>query len=207
MRRKLSKAYYLLATVLVVGLIGGVAVADTKVGPNDIKNDAVRSRHIDDGTVRERDSSAGVQAQLGQDEPGEPGPAGPQGPQGPQGPAGPPGAPGAPGADGVDGVSGYQVFTSVQDFGPGGIGGAWCGAPNANTTDKGWKVVGGGAKLTDADIDAGVAVASSWPSPPGTNGGDADGDPLNPGWSVQLNKPTNVDPGQVTLYAVCVKGN
>jgi hypothetical protein len=184
MRGKLSKAYYLLATVLVVGLIGGVAVADTRVGSNDIKDDAVRSRHINNGAVHGRDLSDGVREQLG-----VPGPAGPQG------------------EPGADGVSGYQVFTTVQDFGPGGIAGAWCGAPDANTTDQGWKVVGGGAKLTDADIDAGVAVASSWPSPPGTNGGDADGDPLNPGWSVQLNKPTNVDPGQVTLYAVCVKGN
>lgn len=73
--------------------------------------------------------------------------------------------------------------------------------------DDGWVVVSGGAKLTDAQIDAGVAVASSWPSPPGPNGSNpsGDGDPANPGWSVQVNKPANVGIGDVTVYAVCVK--
>ncbi len=193
MRGKLCKAYYLLATVLVVGLIGGVAVADTRVGSNDIKDDAVRSRHINDGAVHERDLSDGVRNQLG-----VPGPVGPEGPQGEQGLQGERGPQGDQGVPGVDGVSGYQVFTSVQDFGPGGIGGAWCGAPNANTTDQGWRVVGGGAQLTPEDVDQGVAVVSSWPNL---------SDPLNPGWNVQVNKPTNVNPGNVTLYAVCVKGN
>jgi hypothetical protein len=124
---------------------------------------------------------------------GPPGPAGPEGPEGPEGPAGPAGPEGPAGADGV---SGYEVFTSTQDFGPGGIGGAWCGAPDANTEDEGWAVVGGGATLTSADVDAGVAVVSSWPNLD---------DPLNPGWNVQLNKPENVNPGEVKLWAVCVK--
>jgi hypothetical protein len=92
--------------------------------------------------------------------------------------------------------SSYRVFTITQNFGPGGIGGAWCGAPNANTEDRGWRVVGGGAELTSADIDAGIAVASSWPNL---------SDPLNPGWNVQVNKPAGVDPGEVTLYAVCLR--
>ena len=43
---------------------------------------------------------------------------------------------GADGADGEDGISGFQVFTSVQDFGPGGFGGAWCIAPEANAADQ-----------------------------------------------------------------------
>lgn len=92
----------------------------------------------------------------------------------------------------------YQVFTSVQNFGPGGIGGAWCGAPNANTEDEGWRVIGGGAQLTAEDVNAGVVVVSSWPNL---------SDPLNPGWNVQLNKPTNYNPGDVTLYAVCVQAD
>jgi Collagen triple helix repeat (20 copies) len=136
-----------------------------------------------------------------QGEDGERGPkgnTGNRGPEGPKGDTGDKGDAGSDGEDGQDGVSGYEVFTSVQNFGPGGIGGAWCGAPDANTEDEGWRVIGGGAKLTAADVDAGVQVVSSWPNL---------GDPLNPGWNVQLNKPTNVNPGDVTLYAVCVKGN
>lgn len=105
MRGKLSKAYYLLATVLVVGLIGGVAVADSKVGSNDIKEDAVRSRHINDGAVHGRDLSDGVQGQLGV--PGPEGPEGPEGSRGPQGSEGPEGPMGPQGEPGTDGVSGY----------------------------------------------------------------------------------------------------
>jgi Collagen triple helix repeat (20 copies) len=178
-------------------MIGGVAVADSKIGPNRIKDDAVRSRHIQDGAVAERDLSNGVIDKL--NEPGPAGPAGPQGPKGDMGQRGPEGIQGEQGEQGepgINGVSGYQVFTSVQDFGPGGIGGAWCGAPEANTEDEGWRVVSGGATLTPADVDAGVVVVSSWPNL---------ADPLNPGWNVQVNKPTNHNPGDVTLYAVCVK--
>jgi hypothetical protein len=113
--------------------------------------------------------------------------AGSPGAEGEQGPQGGPGA---------DGISGYEVFTSVQDFGPGGIGGAWCGAPETNTEDEGWRVIGGGATFTAEDVNKGVAVVSSWPNLD---------DPENPGWSVQVNKPTNVNPGEVTLYAVCAK--
>lgn len=155
-----------------MSLVGGVAVADSKIGSNRIKDNAVKSRHIDNGTVRQEDLSDGVQSKLD---------------KGRRGPKGEPG---------TDGVSGYEVFTSVQDFGPGGIGGSWCGAPEANTEDEGWEVVGGGATFTPADIDAGMVVASSWPNLT---------DPLNPGWNVQVNKPTNHNPGNVTLYAVCVK--
>lgn len=108
--------------------------------------------------------------------------------------AGPAGADGADGQDGQNGVSGYEVFTSVQDFSPRGIGGAWCGAPNANTEDQGWRVIGGGAQLTPEDVNAGITVISSWPNLD---------DPLNPGWNVQVGAPPNVNPGEVTLYAVC----
>lgn len=45
-RRRLGKAFYPVATLLVVSLVGGVAVADSKIGPNRIKDNAIRSRHI-----------------------------------------------------------------------------------------------------------------------------------------------------------------
>lgn len=88
------------------------------------------------------------------------------------------------------------MFSTTQDFGPGGIGGAWCGAPDTNETDQGWKVIGGGAQLSDADVTAGVNVAAEWPDT---------SDTVNPGWSVRLNAPANVDPGDVQVYAVCIR--
>lgn len=120
-----------------------------------------------------------------------PGPAGADGQDGADGAPG-----GPPGADGQDGVSGYQIFSMVQDFGPGGIGGTWCGAPDGATEDLGWRVMSGGAQLSATDLAAGVVVASSWPNVT---------DPNNPGWNIQVNAPPNVDPGNVTVYAVCVK--
>lgn len=89
------------------------------------------------------------------------------------------------------------MFTGTQSFGPGGIGGIWCGYPMANTSDQGWKVIGGGAQFTSRQIDNGVVVASSWPNLQ---------DPNNPGWNIQVNKPAGVSVGDVTVYAVCVKG-
>ena len=110
------------------------------------------------------------------------------------GPAGPAGPAGAAGAQGPPGASEYTVFTITQDFGPGGIGGSWCGAPNANATDQGWVPVSGGIQFAPADVTAGAGVAGMWPN---------FDDPLNPGWTVQVTSA--VDPGPATLYTVCIK--
>jgi hypothetical protein len=72
---------------IVVGLVllaGGAAVAHGMIGPEEIKDDAVRprhlnedavrSRHLEDGTVRKIDLSEGAQEKLNE--------AGPQGPPG-----------------------------------------------------------------------------------------------------------------------------
>jgi hypothetical protein len=45
-------------------MIGGVAVADSKIGANRIKDDAVRARHIQDGAVHQRELSPGVLSRL-----------------------------------------------------------------------------------------------------------------------------------------------
>jgi hypothetical protein len=85
------------------------------------------------------------------------------------------------------------VVSMEQDFGPNGIGGAWCDDPDM-------LAISGGAELSSADVANDVAVRSSWPYV---------ADPANPsdrnGWKVQLNAPPNVDPGTVTVYAVCAK--
>jgi hypothetical protein len=69
------------------------------------------------------------------------------------------------------------VVSVEQDFGPNGIGGAWCDNPNM-------LAISGGAELSSADVANDVAVRTSWPYV---------ADPANPadrnGWKVQLNAP------------------
>lgn len=122
---------------------------------------------------------------------------GPKGATGPAGRNGQNGLNGLNGKNGKNGVSGYQVFSTTQSFGDGGVGGAWCGAPTANTTNKGWVVLSGGAELTSDQVNSGVAVAASYPNTT---------DPDNPGWTIELNK-SGTDPGNVTVYAVCAKAS
>jgi len=62
--------------------VGGPAVAGgvkQLIGANEIKKDAVRSKHVKDGSLKARDFKPGVLL------------AGPRGPEGPRGPVGPPG--------------------------------------------------------------------------------------------------------------------
>ncbi|HJQ49356.1 MAG TPA: hypothetical protein VJ838_02455 [Gaiellaceae bacterium] len=166
----------------------------------DIKNHSLTLKDISSG-ARGSFEPPVVQGQRGQAGPrgpkgstGATGPAGLQGAAGPQGPQGDTGPQGPAGPKGHPGVSGYQIFTTTQQFGPYGIGGSWCGAPNANSTNEGWIVVGGGAEFSDADVHNGAAVIDSWPN---TN------DPNNPGWNIQVNNTALQDP--VTVYAVCLK--
>lgn len=165
--------------------VGSSELRKNSVGYSEVQEDSVDSSELTNGGVKEEDLDEATRGKLNS-----------AGEQGPKGDKGDPGPKGDKGDKGDPGASGYEVFNHTQDFSPGGIGGAWCGAPQGNTEDKGWKVVGGGAKLTPADINAGVTVASSWPNL---------SDPKNPAWNVQLNKVPNYDPGNVELYAVCVK--
>jgi hypothetical protein len=82
------------------------------------------------------------------------------------------------------------VFSTTQSFGPYGIGGAWCGAPNANTTNQGWVVVGGGAQWDSPQ--SGSATSGEWPS---------NSEPKDPAWDIQANGTG----GNATVYAVCLK--
>jgi len=86
------------------------------------------------------------------------------------------------------------VVSMEQDFGPNGIGGAWCDDPDM-------LAISGGAELSSADVANDVAVRSSWPYVADMT---ANPDDRN-GWKVQLNAPPNVDPGTVTVYAVCAE--
>ncbi len=84
----------------------------------------------------------------------------------------------------------YTIFSVHQDFGPYGIGGAWCGAPAANTKNEHWEVVGGGARFDNASQGGGFENA--WPNL---------SDPKNPAWDIQANGTG----GGATVYVVCIK--
>ncbi|MGH3344394.1 MAG: hypothetical protein ACRDPK_16300 [Carbonactinosporaceae bacterium] len=92
-------------------------------------------------------------------------------------------------------LAGHEVAATTQDFGPNGIGGAWCEDPNK-------VAIAGGAQFSEDDVANDVAVRASWPYT---------ADPTDPddrnGWKIQVNAPPNVDPGDVTVYAVCVSVN
>ncbi len=115
------------ATVIVVvsGVItltlvaGGGALAGSLITSAQIKNNAIRSVDVRDGTLKLKDVSEAAQAALaGQD--GAAGPQGPEGevgargPVGPEGPAGATGPAGAPGPSGPAGPSGPQGRTGLQ---------------------------------------------------------------------------------------------
>jgi hypothetical protein len=105
------------------------------IGGADIASQAIRSRHIADGTIETRDLSRAALKQLssGRRTAGVTGPAGPPGsagPTGPQGPAGPRGSDGATGPQGERGQQGPQGAQGAQGAqGPAGPPGADADSP------------------------------------------------------------------------------
>ena len=97
MRRHLTYANVMSTIAVFVVVAGGGAYAATKIGPRDIRPNAVRSKHIANGTIGIGDIGRKARRQLR----GVRGPAGPAGAAGPAGPQGEPGAPGQPGPGAV----------------------------------------------------------------------------------------------------------
>lgn len=87
---------------LVVAIGTGGAYAAEKIGSRDVAKNAIRSKHVKDGSLRPVDFVAGTLG-SGSGATGPAGGTGPQGPQGPQGPKGDQGAEGKPGAAIFDG--------------------------------------------------------------------------------------------------------
>jgi hypothetical protein len=81
-RFRLSPAFPISLIALFVAL-GGIAGAAATIGTGDIKNNAVTTKKIKNGTIKKKD--------LSFDPTGAQGPAGPAGPRGEVGPPGPPG--------------------------------------------------------------------------------------------------------------------
>ena len=196
MRQKLGKVFYLAATLLVVSLVGGVAVADSRMGSGPIKNDSVLSRHIKDGTVREVDLSDGVVSKLNQ-----PGPAGPQGPMGATGATGATGPQGEQGEPGAAGVSGLEtIATEIR------VPGTASGQVAAICPEG--KVAIGGGHSADADgaVGGNTFILESGPSNLTETGGVWSGDR----WIIRFDNTGTTHPsgqGSVKAYVNCALAN
>jgi hypothetical protein len=192
-RQKLEKVFYLAATLLAVSLVGGVAVADSRMGSGPIKNDSVLSRHIKDGTVREADLSDGVVGKLNQ-----PGPAGPQGPMGATGATGPQGEQGEPGAAGVSGLETIATEIRVTGTASGQVG-AIC--------PEGKVAIGGGhAASADGADGSNTLINESGPGNLTQSDGVWSGDL----WVVRFDNTATTHPsgqGNVKAYVNCSFAN
>ncbi|MDQ2629660.1 MAG: collagen-like protein [Actinomycetota bacterium] len=92
-----ATAAIVIAALALCASLGGSAVADgvkKLIGAGDIKKDAIRSKHVKDGSLNARDFKPGV---LLAGVPGPRGVAGPPGPKGETGPTGPQGSQGPQG--------------------------------------------------------------------------------------------------------------
>ena len=107
-----------MSTIAVFGVLGGGgAYAASKIGPNDVKRNAVRSKHIKNGTIVSRDinrkTRAALRARQGpKGDTGARGPVGPKGGTGASGPAGPRGDAGFA-ANCNEGLAGNDVMVRV----------------------------------------------------------------------------------------------
>jgi len=140
------------ATALVVAILGASPVGHAaweaalprgSVGTAQLKNNAVTSVKIKNGTLLKGDFKAG---QL---------PVGPAGPAGPAGATGAPGPTGATGPAGATGATGYEVVqaqTPADSVSPKYI---------TATCPVGKKVIGGGAVINNSGYD--TAVYFSYP--------------------------------------------
>src|SRR3954447_15600066 len=106
-RRRRPSAGVVLAIVALFVALGGssyaaVSLPKASIGAPQIKQNAVNTKKVQDGSLLVKDFKQG---QLPAGPQGPQGEQGPQGLQGPQGPAGPQGSPGISGFQVVDGAT------------------------------------------------------------------------------------------------------
>ena len=192
-----------LASLALLVALGGTGYAATvlpagSVGTAQLKEGAVVSSKVKDGSLRAKDFARGS---LPSGPQGDSGPAGPQGPAGPAGAAGAAGARGPQGPQGAQGPQGpqgpagaisslsyvsvpYGPFPAHTQYG----GEATCGA--------GLHVLGGGV-VSESGTAGEQAVNSSYPS-----NGAGDGSDGNTAWWADVDN----DSGSAlsfTVYAIC----
>jgi hypothetical protein len=180
------------ATLALFIALGGTSYAALKlprnsVGNAQIRNDAVTSAKVQNGSLLLEDFSAAQQAAL-HGAPGAPGSQGALGPQGPKGDVGPQGLPGAPGAT--------NVVVHTKDLGPLA---AKATATATVTCSAGEHAITGGAS-SPQDL---LTIRQSFPL--GVAPSPAVEGESPTGWSTVVINTSATNPAQVFGYVVCAK--
>jgi hypothetical protein len=115
-RRRRPSAGVVLAIVALFVALGGssyaaVSLPKASIGAPQIKQGAVNTKKVQDGSLLVKDFKQG---QLPAGPQGPQGPQGPEGPQGRQGLQGPQGEPGPQGPQGAPGISGFQIVEGTS---------------------------------------------------------------------------------------------
>jgi len=193
---KLPAPSTVLAGLALLVALGGTGYAATvlpsgSVGTAQLKDNAVVSSKVKNGSLLARDFAAG---QLRAGPAGPAGAQGPQGAAGPAGPAGPAGQAGAQGGQGAQGPAGVSSLTYVAaDYGP---------FP-AHTQYGGEAVCGsnlhavGGGVLSESSTPGQQAVNSTHPSNGAGSGAEG-----TTGWWADVDNNSAAVLG-FTVYVVC----
>jgi hypothetical protein len=197
-RRMLPRPSTVLALVALAVALGGTGYAATllpagSVGTAQLKNGAVISSKVKDGSLRAADFAPGELPAGAQGPQGPAGSAGPQGSAGPAGQQGPKGDSGASGSQGPQGPPGISSLTYVaRDFGPFP---AHTQYPGEAACGSNLHVVGGGV-LTHGQY-AEQAVSRSYPS-----NGDGSHNEGTTGWAAAVDNLSS-STQSFTVYAIC----
>jgi hypothetical protein len=216
-RRMLPRPSTVLALVALAVALGGTGYAATllpagSVGTAQLKNGAVISSKVKDGSLRAADFAPGELPAGAQGPQGPAGSAGPQGSAGPAGPQGPKGDTGASGSQGPQGLKGDTGASGTQgpqgpqgpsggissltyvarDFGPFP---AHTQYPGEAACGSNLHVVGGGV-LTHGQY-AEQAVSRSYPS-----NGDGSHNEGTTGWAAAVDNLSS-STQSFTVYAIC----
>jgi hypothetical protein len=179
-------------TVALTGTAYAAGVLPTgSVGTAQLRNDAVLSSKVKDGSLLGRDFKPGQLPRGARGPAGLQGPTGAQGVAGPAGPAGPAGAAGPAGSKGPSGVLSLSYVS--QDFGPYPAGTQYGGEASCAA---GQHALGGGAESDG--VDAGdQAVNSSFPTD-----GSGDGSAGTTAWTAYVDNTSGGALG-FTVFVVC----
>jgi hypothetical protein len=193
---RLPRPSTMIAVLALAVVLGGTGYAATvlpagSVGTTQLKNSAVVSRKVKDGSLLARDFASG---QLPRGAQGPTGAAGATGSAGAPGPAGPPGAQGPAGSQGPQGPPGLSSLTYVSEsFGPFPAHAQYGGEAVCSAN---LHAVGGGV-VSESGTAGQQAVNSSFPSDGSGTGQDG-----TTAWWADVDNLSATSLG-FTVYAIC----
>jgi hypothetical protein len=190
---RLPRPSTVIAVLALAVALGGTGYAATvlpagSVGTTQLKNSAVVSSKVKDGSLHARDFASGQLPAGAQGPAGAPGGAGPTGPTGPAGPAG------SQGPGGPQGPPGLSSLTYVSEsFGPFPAHAQYGGEAVCSAN---LHAVGGGV-LSESSTAGQQAVNSSFPSDGSGTGQDG-----TTAWWADVDNQSSTSLG-FTVYAIC----